>query len=401
MTQFIMYDDGKGEFGPLTDLRSPASLRTGSLLTQQRQGHQLGGEVAACWTTPELAVVIREHMAVPINELPDGDTHLCVNNRWSAIDAVSPPEAGTALIDSSSGDVVMAALDAESARSLCETGTLPASVNRVAIEAVLYRYPWDILDHLDRALEVDLALSSIPVMSNDELQVHGDHPVRLHPGATVLPGVVADTTGGPVVIDEGAVIRSNATLCGPCSIGAGSTIMDGAVIKPRTVVGPQCKIAGEVGASIFQGNSNKAHEGHLGDSIVGCWVNLGAGTTNSNLLNTYSQVMMRLTPDSHVSRTGRVFMGSIIGDHVKTAIGTRLMTGTVLGTGCMIASTSPPPTTLEAFTWLTDRGQAHFRIDKFLDVARAVMARRDLEPGPGEIGELTRLCEAAASRRSD
>lgn len=401
MTQFIMYDDGKGEFGPLTDLRSPACLRTGSLLTQQRQGHQLDGEAVACWTTPQLAMVMREHMEVPVNELPDGETYLCVNSRWSAIDAVTPPEAGTALIDSSSGDVVMAALDAESARSLCETGNLPERANRVEIEAVLYHYPWDILDHLDRALEVDLALSSIPVMSGDEMQVHGAHPVRLHPGATVLPGVVADTTAGPVVIDDGAVIRSNVTLCGPCSIGIGSTVMDGAVIKPRTVAGPACKIAGEVGASIFQGNSNKAHEGHLGDSIVGCWVNLGAGTTNSNLLNTYTEVMMRLTPDSHVSRTGRVFMGAIIGDHVKTAIGTRLMTGTVLGTGCMIASTSPPPTTLEAFTWLTDRGQAHFRIDKFLTVARAVMARRDLEPGSGEVGELTRLCEAAARRRSD
>jgi UDP-N-acetylglucosamine diphosphorylase/glucosamine-1-phosphate N-acetyltransferase len=401
MTQFIMYDDGQGEFGPLTDLRPAGRLRTGSLLTQHRQARRLDAQLAACWTTSELALVLGEQLDVLVNELPEGDTHLCVNGRWSALDALTPPAVGAALIDAASGDVVMATLDAPGARLLCETGHLPDGVERVDTEAVLYRYPWDILDHLGRALELDLSLSSIPVMTGDELKVHGAHPVLLHPGATVLPGVVADTSGGPVVINDGAVIRSNASLCGPCSIGLGSTVMDGAVIRPRTVVGPQCKIAGEVGASIIHGYSNKAHDGHLGDSIIGCWVNLGAGTTNSNLLNTYAEVLMRLTPDSQVSRTGRAFMGAIIGDHVKTAIGTRLMTGTVLGTGCMIASTAPPPGTLDAFTWLTDRGRAHFRIDKFLDVARAVMARRDLEPGPGEVGELTRLCEAAARRRSD
>ena len=176
--------------------------------------------------------------------------------------------------------------------------------------------------------------------------------------------------------------------------------MDGALIKARTAIGPHCRVGGEVGGSILHGCSNKAHEGHLGDSLLGQWVNLGAGTTNSNLLNTYAEVLVRLTPDSRTARTGRIFMGSIIGDHVKTAIGTRIMTGTVLGTGCMVASSTPPAMSLPAFTWLTDSGAGGYRSDKFLDVARTVMARRGVELGPAEASELQRLCEAAARRRN-
>ena len=93
-------------------------------------------------------------------------------------------------------------------------------------------------------------------------------------------------------------------------------------------------------------------------------------------------------------------MGSIIGDHVKTAIGTRLMTGTALGTGCMVASSTPPSTTLPAFTWLTDTGASQYRSDKFLDVARTVMARRSIELGAAEAAELQRLCDAAQARRT-
>ena len=96
--------------------------------------------------------------------------------------------------------------------------------------------------------------------------------------------------------------------------------------------------------------------GHLGDSLVGEWVNFGAGSVNSNLLNTYGDVAMRLEPDGSTERTGRQFMGCVVGDHVKFAIGTRIMTGTTIGTGSMIASSTPPPSCTPRFTWLTDAG---------------------------------------------
>jgi hypothetical protein len=139
-------------------------------------------------------------------------------------------------------------------------------------------------------------------------------------------------------------------------------------------------VAGEVSGVIFQGYSNKAHDGFLGDSWVGEWVNLGAGTTNSNLLNTYGEVIMRATPESPLERTGEQFMGAIIGDHVKTAICTRIMTGSSIGTGAMIATTAAVTGAVPGFAWCTDEGRRHYSLHKFGQAAKAVMGRRQVVP---------------------
>ena len=215
---------------------------------------------------------------------------------------------------------------------------------------------------------------------SDEATVVGPHPVEVHRSAKLYPNVVLDAERGPIAIHERAVIRPGAIISGPCSIGRDSVIIDHASVKPNTVIGPMCKIGGEVGETIFQGYSNKAHDGHLGGSWVGKWVNFGAGTVNSNLLNTYGEVSMRLEPDGPMSRTGLTYLGAVVGDHVKFAIGTRIMTGTVVGTGAMIATTNPPPTTVRRFAWLTDTGESVFRFDKFMDTVVKVMTRRDQVP---------------------
>ena len=167
-------------------------------------------------------------------------------------------------------------------------------------------------------------------------------------------------------------------LIGPCAILDSSVISPRALIKANTVIGPHCRIGGEVGGTIFQGFSNKSHDGHLGDAFVGEWVNIGAGTDNSNLLNTYGEVIVRLEADGGLVRTGTQFWGCVIGDHAKFAIGTRIMTGTTIGTGAMIASSRPPATLVDRFAWITDSAEAArtFRMDKFLDTARAMMQRR-------------------------
>jgi UDP-N-acetylglucosamine diphosphorylase/glucosamine-1-phosphate N-acetyltransferase len=223
----------------------------------------------------------------------------------------------------------------------------------------------------------------------------GEHTAHIDESAAVFPGVVLDTTAGSIVVEAGAVLRPNAVLCGPCWIGRDSTVVDGALIRANTVIGPGCKVGGEIGASILQGWSNKAHEGYLGDSILGQWVNLGAGTNSSNLLNTYSETSVRLTPDSARERTGRNFCGAFIGDHVKTAIGTMLMTGTAIGTGSMIACSSHAPTTLGPLRWVTDAGDKPYRIERFLGTARAMMARRERELEPADEARMRQMAEQA------
>ncbi len=234
---------------------------------------------------------------------------------------------------------------------------------------------WSVLDVLPMTLASDLENAG-ELEYPSELVTVGAHNLDVHPTATIYPNVVFDVSNGAIRVEEGVTIKAGSVITGPCWIGKHSTLSEQSVIKANTVIGPVCKVGGEVGGTIFQGYANKVHDGHLGDSIVGEWVNLGAGTTNSNLLNTYGEVIVKdLNGKRH--KTGRTYVGSFIGDHVKTAISTRLMTGTILGTGAMIASTAPAPSPTHRFAWVTDAGTRAYNTDKFIAVAETVMARRN------------------------
>ena len=245
------------------------------------------------------------------------------------------------------------------------------------VEHPIIKTPWDILQYLPELLARDLQHAE-PLGSECDANCYGDYHIDVHHSASLLPGVVLDVSKGAIRIEEGTIIRPNAVLCGPCWIGKHCTITDGALIKPNTSIGPHCKVGGEVGGTIFQGYSNKSHDGHLGDSVVGEWVNFGAGSTNSNLLNTYGDIILTdLSGKRH--KTGRQFVGCFVGDHAKFAISTRIMTGTIIGTGSMVATTTPAPSPTNRFSWLTDGGARTYRIDKFLTVAQTMMKRRGIE----------------------
>jgi UDP-N-acetylglucosamine diphosphorylase/glucosamine-1-phosphate N-acetyltransferase len=240
------------------------------------------------------------------------------------------------------------------------------------------RRPWDLLRFAKDLLRADLdAMLEGTAAGEISASVVGEGRALVHPSARLLPGVVLDVEEGPVVIDAEAVVRPNASLAGPTYIGRGAQVKDGSVIRPHTAIGPVCKVGGEVGASILQAHSNKSHDGYLGDSYLGEWVNLGAGTITSNLKNTYGPVRAQQWPAGDAEDTGLTHLGSILGDHVKSAIGTRLLTGTIAHTGAMIALSAFAPKTIERFAFLTDEGPARYDIERFLDVARRVMQRRD------------------------
>jgi hypothetical protein len=152
-----------------------------------------------------------------------------------------------------------------------------------------------------------------------------------------------------------------------------------------------------VSNTIIHGVSNKAHDGFLGDSWIGSWVNVGAGTTSSNLLNTYGEITMRVEVDGPRHRTGMQFLGTVIGDHAKLAIMTRLMTGTVIGTGAMVATSAPPPATVRRFAWLTDSGERTYDHEKFVQAMSRMMERRGYKSGPAYLAALQRLHGESAS----
>ncbi|PJZ67297.1 glucose-1-phosphate thymidylyltransferase [Leptospira wolffii] len=259
--------------------------------------------------------------------------------------------------------------------------------------------PWKSIESLGRSIEQDLDLNKdlrkwarkLKVKSGDFQIVGKSKHVHVHPSAKIYPGVVIDVTSGPVIIDKDVKITSFSFLEGPLYIGHGSHI-DNARITGSTSIGNVCRIGGEVGDSIILDFTNKHHEGFLGHSLVGSWVNIGALSTTSDLKNNYGVVKIR--EEGHEITTGSIKFGSIIGDFSKIGIGVMLNTGTVIDFGCNVISNKVggylPP-----FAWAD--GQPYI-LDLFLRDSRKIMARRNRELSASE-AELIRILYESKVRK--
>ena len=216
--------------------------------------------------------------------------------------------------------------------------------------------------------------------------VLGDPSLVVCLDAAVEPGVVFDTRKGAVVLTEGVEVRSGTRLEGPFFAGPGTILLGGPI--RQSAFGPQCRVHGEVSSSVMTGYANKAHDGFLGHSVLGPWVNLGAGTITSNLKNTYGPVRLEL-PGGRVE-TGRTFLGTLFGDHAKTAIGTMLGTGTIIGAGANVFGAGEVPKHVPPFAWGTAAG-TRLEEEGFLRIAARVMPRRQVEVTPEQERSLRAL----------
>ena len=214
---------------------------------------------------------------------------------------------------------------------------------------------------------------------DDELpgNVHriGEGLVTVGEGARIEPGVVLDTTKGPVILAPGVHVQAPCRLAGPAYVGPGSTVLGGALSDLS--IGPACKVRGEVESAVILGFTNKAHDGFIGHSVVGRWVNLGAMTSNSDLKNNYGPV--RLEVGGQTIDTGLVKAGCFLGDHVRTGIGTLLNTGTVVGAGSNLFGGLMPPRHVPPFSWGAGAELEEHDIDRFLETSARVMDRRGIE----------------------
>ena len=194
-------------------------------------------------------------------------------------------------------------------------------------------------------------------------------------GAQIHRMVFLDATDGPIYIDAGAEIRPFSSIIGPSYIGAG-TIVDRAKII-RSSIGPHCRIGGEVEASVFQGFSNKYHEGFIGHSYIGEWVNLGALTTNSDLKNNYGPVRIQIGKNE--VDTGVTKLGCFVGDHAKLGIGTLIPTGAVIGSFVNFAGGGMMPRYVPDFKWVIGNKQDTYDLGKAIKTAQTVLSRRNVQ----------------------
>lgn len=238
--------------------------------------------------------------------------------------------------------------------------------------------PWHIFQHADLAIRLDFARivadrKSAPL--DPSVQIFGSYPFFAEQGAKAT-ACTLNTNEGPVYLGADSEIMEGAHIRGTFALGAHSVVKMGAKIYGATTIGPHCKIGGELANVNFQSYSNKAHDGFIGNAVIGSWCNLGADTNCSNLKNTYEEVKVWSEAEQRFQKTGTQFCGLLMGDHSKTGINTMLNTGTTIGAFCNIFGGGFPRTWIPPFSWGGSAGFQLHNIETALTTARAVMARR-------------------------
>ena len=204
----------------------------------------------------------------------------------------------------------------------------------------------------------------------------GSPSLFIEKGAT-LTACTVNVTDGPIYIGENVTVMEGASLRGPLAICSDSKVKMGARLYGGSTFGPYCKVAGEIDNTVIFGYSNKAHDGYLGNAVIGEWCNIGAGTNASNLKNDYSKIRIWNYPRRTFMRTDLQFCGLIMADHSKAGINCMFNTATVVGVGCNIHGAGFPRVFLPSFSEGSPAGGfTDVPLKKFYDIAARVMARR-------------------------
>jgi UDP-N-acetylglucosamine diphosphorylase/glucosamine-1-phosphate N-acetyltransferase len=373
----FLYDDPADAvvFQPFALSRPLGELRYGAFLLRERWEDALGRPAAGHVAAAHLRHFV-EPDAPPVVPHPDATLEPRFAFRSTFVPAgdfaVEMPAVPTRFI-STQGATVGLALPEGAAWP-----GLPAPAEWPALPVAGHLLPgvWALIADLASVLAADLEqlrathLAAVP----DGSTALGDPSLVLADEAVVEPHVVFDVRHGPIWLARGVEVRSFTRLTGPLAVGPGTRLVGGQIRESS--IGPRCVVHGEVSNCVFTGYANKAHDGFLGHAVVGRWVNLGAGTINSNLKNTYGPVRLQLG-DARIE-TGMQFLGAMIGDHVKTAIGTMLPTGCVLGAGANVFGTRRPGTVVPPFAWGTDETDRVLDGAAFLQTAARVLPRRDV-----------------------
>ncbi|MCK4569442.1 MAG: GlmU family protein [Bacteroidales bacterium] len=260
---------------------------------------------------------------------------------------------------------------------------------------------WDIFNNNDAALRADYEIltkgrESEPLSKTNTLL---GNDIFIEKGAKIECATI-NTTTGPVYIGKNAEIMEGSMIRGPFALCNNSVVKMSAKIYGATTIGPYSKVGGELNNVVIFGYSNKAHDGYLGNSVIGEWCNLGADTNNSNLKNNYDLVKMWSYPDQTFVDTGLQFCGLVMGDHSKCGINTMFNTGTVIGVNSNIFGSGFQRNFIPSFAWGGTKGFDDFPIRKAIDIAKRVYSRRDIDFDENEQFILRSIKELTAMNTS-
>lgn len=394
-SHLILFEDETcSHLQPLTLTRPVHDLRLGLLTIRERWEHALGRRHARGTPRPSLRGLF------PSPRKPAAET-LWVNARYLPspvlVDAIRGLTRGHVRCGD---DLVAIRSDGDDTQAWLDDGRLEPRGRASEVPGDMPRlvYPWDIMRHAPKAITEEATTLALPAGRGPLCHASAivDRPEQLfmHPTAIVEPGAILVAGEGPILLDDGARVMAGAMVRGPVAVGQHAMVRMGARVYGGTVIGPWCKVGGEVAASVFHSYSNKAHEGYVGNSVIGQWVNLGADTTASNLKMTYGTVKMLDWPTGLEVDTGEQFVGAIIADHCKTGINSMLNTGTVCGVSSIILGAGFPARAIASFKWVQPWAVTDYRLDKALLDMERMMARRGVPLTPAYRRMMTAIYRA-------
>ncbi len=261
---------------------------------------------------------------------------------------------------------------------------------------------WDIFKLNGEALKADFDLLTIgrksQKLSDTNKLIGSAENLFIEEGATIEASVL-NTNTGVIYIGKDAEVMENCAIRGPFALCEHAVVKMSAKIYGATTIGAYSKVGGELNNVVIFGYSNKAHDGFLGNSVIGEWCNLGADTNNSNLKNNYADVEVFNYREGKAVDTGLMFLGLIMGDHSKSGINTMFNTGTVVGVSANVFGADFPPKFIPSFSWGGNRWLLTYAFDKSMEVAERVFGRRNLKLEKADIKILKTVFDREASYR--
>lgn len=376
-----------GHLRPLVETRAVYDLRLGS--------HTVAGYLRHCFPDLHpmyhvrryLAGVTREaHPNLLVNELPETGV-LFLNGRIAALPAevihrlrATAQGQEAARVFMQDGYVVAAWLPEPNQVLLDQAALRPADFDGIPLEAVsgvkfIHRL-WHLIDQLESYIRRGFGQAAQFGKVHPAAILVEPQQIFIAEGAKVHAGAILAADTGPIILDRGAEVCEGAVVKGPCYIGENSRINMLSRVD-MVAIGSGCKVGGEMHASTFHSNSNKAHDGYVGNSYIGQWCNLGADTNTSNLKNDYGVVRFYNVEMQRNELSGQQFLGTIMGDHTKCGINTMFNTGTLVGTFCNIYGGGYQRNYIPSFSWGSPAEMyMPYKLEKALRVAEAVFARR-------------------------